>query len=302
MPFMNVYGNGGLLTTVGDLLKWNTMLESRSLGGAFVDSMERQGRLNSGREISYALGLQVTTYKGRRQVAHSGSTAGYQAFLTRFPETKVSVAVLCNSSGSNPTQIALRVADEVMGLPNAMVALDTVSAAPASLQAHARLWRSVTTHMPTQTVVENGALRVAGGTVLRPTADGSFLAGQGPVRWRFVQATGGAARATRIAPEAEEQFVAETPWVPTAGDLSQFTGTWWAEEVGASLTFAVENGQPVLKQRPDMRLPLRPLYRDHFAPQQGAGQVLWFTRDTNGRVTQMHVGMSRLRDMPFVRR
>ncbi|MFI5310536.1 MAG: serine hydrolase domain-containing protein, partial [Gemmatimonadales bacterium] len=29
MPFMNVYGNGGLLLTVGDLLKWNAMLDAR---------------------------------------------------------------------------------------------------------------------------------------------------------------------------------------------------------------------------------------------------------------------------------
>jgi hypothetical protein len=34
MPFMNVYGNGGILTTVGDWIKWNAMLDSRSMGAA----------------------------------------------------------------------------------------------------------------------------------------------------------------------------------------------------------------------------------------------------------------------------
>ena len=29
MPFENVHGNGGLLTTVGDLLKWNENFVSR---------------------------------------------------------------------------------------------------------------------------------------------------------------------------------------------------------------------------------------------------------------------------------
>jgi len=28
MPFEDIYGNGGLLTTVGDLLKWNSNLAS----------------------------------------------------------------------------------------------------------------------------------------------------------------------------------------------------------------------------------------------------------------------------------
>ncbi len=33
MPFENVHGNGGLLTTVGDLLTWNHALDSGALGG-----------------------------------------------------------------------------------------------------------------------------------------------------------------------------------------------------------------------------------------------------------------------------
>ena len=40
MPFENIYGNNGMLTTVGDWLKWNAMLDSRSLGAPLVDAME----------------------------------------------------------------------------------------------------------------------------------------------------------------------------------------------------------------------------------------------------------------------
>ena len=40
------------------------------------------------------------------------------------------------------------------------------------------------------------------------------------------------------------------------------------------------------------------LYKDHF---DVAGYVVWFTRDKNGKVNGMHVGASRMRDMPFVR-
>src|SRR5690349_13195672 len=39
MPFMNVYGNGGMLTTVGDWMKWNAMLDSQSLGAPLVDAL-----------------------------------------------------------------------------------------------------------------------------------------------------------------------------------------------------------------------------------------------------------------------
>ncbi len=64
MPFMNVYGNGGMLTTVGDWLKWNAMLDSRSLGAPLVEALEVNGVLNDGRKISYALGVVVTDENG----------------------------------------------------------------------------------------------------------------------------------------------------------------------------------------------------------------------------------------------
>jgi CubicO group peptidase (beta-lactamase class C family) len=302
MPFMNVYGNGGLLTTVGDFLKWNAMLESRSLGAALVDSLETRGKLNNGRQINYALGIEVTAYKGKRQVAHSGSTAGYNAYLTRFPELRLSVAVMCNASVANPTALALRIVDEIAGPLPISPAPDTVTMPLAELQKRVGLWREVNTHLPTTTIIDNGALRVVGGAVLRPLRDGAFLAAQGPVRWQFeMSADGKPVKARRLAVDGEGTFVPETPWTPTAEQLRDFAGEWHSDEADASFTFAVENGQALLRRRPDTRMPLRPLYKDHFGPQQGAGTVIWCTRDASGGVTTLHVGASRMRDMPFTR-
>jgi CubicO group peptidase (beta-lactamase class C family) len=51
MPFENVHGNGGLLTTVGDLLKWNANFTRPVVGDArLVEDMERRTRFNDGRE------------------------------------------------------------------------------------------------------------------------------------------------------------------------------------------------------------------------------------------------------------
>ena len=47
-----------------------------------------------------------------------------------------------------------------------------------------------------------------------------------------------------------------------------------------------------------MSKPMQPLYKDHFTVQ---GYIVWFTRDKNGKINGMHVGASRMRDMPFVR-
>ena len=94
------------------------------------------------------------------------------------------------------------------------------------------------------------------------------------------------------------RYVSEKEWTPTPDELASFKGNWFSEEAGATVTFAVDAGKAFLKQRPATKLPMQPLYKDHFAVQ---GYVVWFTRDSNGNVNVMHVGASRMRDMPFVR-
>ncbi len=116
MPFENVHGNGGLLTTVGDLLRFTHNLETGELGGPrYIEEMHRQGVLNSGTTIAYASGIRVEEYKEVRQVSHSGSTAGYRGYLTRFPDQGIAVAVMCNSSDGNAGGRAHGVADLYLG-------------------------------------------------------------------------------------------------------------------------------------------------------------------------------------------
>lgn len=116
MPFENVYGNGGLLTTVGDLLKWNENFVTPKVGdAAFLRIEQEPGKFNDGKAHDYALGLYVRPYKGVPEVSHSGSTAGYRAHLARYPRQHLSVAVLCNVSSGQATQYAMNVADMYLG-------------------------------------------------------------------------------------------------------------------------------------------------------------------------------------------
>ena len=116
MPFENVHGNGGLLTTVGDLLKWNEHYDRPSATDAPRVRLQHQpAKLSNGTTLEYAYGLYVRPYKGVPEVSHSGSTAGYRAFLTRFPDQHVSVAVLCNAGNANATELAHAVSDIYLG-------------------------------------------------------------------------------------------------------------------------------------------------------------------------------------------
>lgn len=112
MPFENVHGNGGLLTTVGDLLKWNENFVTPVVGDlALVTTQATAGQFNDGRPLEYSLGLFVGGYRGEQNIFHSGSTAGYRAHLNRFPGAHTSVAVLCNVATGDATRSANLVSD-----------------------------------------------------------------------------------------------------------------------------------------------------------------------------------------------
>jgi CubicO group peptidase (beta-lactamase class C family) len=296
MPFMNVYGNGGMLTTVGDWLKWNAMLDSRSMGAPLVEALETRGVLNDGRKNAYALGLINTTYKGVKDISHGGSTAGYQTFLARYPDHKLSVAVLCNATSPSAGGLAASITDEILG-PFTPPAQPEAAAMPEDqLKKYVGLWRDEKTHAPTRTLIQNGALRF-GGITLRPMPDGKFQGG--PATYTFKMGPDG----NPVAVEGNDdggvfRFIAEREWKPTSAELSAVAGDWYSEEAQATLNLAIEGDKAFVVVRPVAKLPMTPLYKDHFTAQ---GYVFWFTRDASGKIDKMHVGTGRMRDMPFER-
>lgn len=90
-------GAGGVFSTVRDLIKWDENFYTGKVGGrALIDQAQTVGKLNDGRALTYAWGLQIGAYRGQRIVEHGGSLGGYRAHLLRFPDRHVSVACLCN--------------------------------------------------------------------------------------------------------------------------------------------------------------------------------------------------------------
>jgi CubicO group peptidase (beta-lactamase class C family) len=105
-------GATSLLTTVGDLAKWdNNFYEPRVGNAKLIARFQEVGILNNKKTISYALGLDIGDHRGLKTVEHSGSDAGYRCTLLRFPTERFSVIVLANSGDSGPSDLARRVAD-----------------------------------------------------------------------------------------------------------------------------------------------------------------------------------------------
>ena len=186
MPFENVHGNGGLLTTVADLLLWTRNFSQPIVGdAAFVKEEQEPGRFNDGRQHDYALGLRIGTYQGIREVSHSGATAGYRAWLSEYPDRQLAVAVLCNVSSGNATQYAHAVADAYLGIAKPAVTAPPAnggsSPAPqASVQdALTGMYRRSDTGEPIRVSRAGDGLMLEGGTRLSARSDTRFAAANG---------------------------------------------------------------------------------------------------------------------------
>lgn len=111
----DAYGDGGIITTLEDLVKWDQAFYSDAFGiPNFSDKMYEVGHLNNGTDLTYARALNVWEYRGERVVQHNGGMLGFRVDLVRFPHQNTSIILLGNQAFLNPTGDALKVADKLL--------------------------------------------------------------------------------------------------------------------------------------------------------------------------------------------
>jgi CubicO group peptidase (beta-lactamase class C family) len=110
----DVFSAGALVSTVGDLARWNAVLNTDGiLTAASRAQMWTPAKLNDGAAHPYGFGWFLEPWQGHANIGHSGSTAGFSASLQRFPEAGLTVILLTNS---DEFDIATRLAREVAEL------------------------------------------------------------------------------------------------------------------------------------------------------------------------------------------
>ena len=246
MPITSVHGNGGLLTTISDLLVWNEQLAHPRVGGAgWTDSLERTGRLASGRELEYALGLRVTTYRGQREVSHFGNTASYWSYLGRFPEIGLSVAVLCNHGGADAPGLARQVIDLL--LPAGSPPAPTIRIPPGApgVTAYAGRYRDPNTEDLIDIAIRDGFLvqqRLGRTVPLTPLGAGRYgwdaaIYGQAsrPMALTFAEPVAGRApKVTLTTPDGgPAEYVRVAPPRSSAAELTHYAGVYHGDELAA---------------------------------------------------------------------
>jgi hypothetical protein len=306
MPFENVHGNGGLLTTVGDLLKWNENAVAQKVGDAeFLREQLQPGKFKDGKSHDYALGLYIRKFMGVPEVGHSGSTAGYRAYLARYPKQRLSVAVLCNVSAGDADRYAHLVAALYLG--NALTppqagqaGADPQDAPRRSVpSSRAGLYRNTATGRPLGILYKDGQWMLEGGSapanLLHVGSESDLESPDSGRRYDF------SARGLRVSnPNGTvDVFERVERATPAASELPEFAGTYSSDEAETVLEVAATGNVLIVKRRPEATLPLRPVYKDAFSA-QGLGLVR-FRRDAAGAVASLSVTLDRVWDLRFER-
>ena len=114
MTTLDMIGDGGVYTSIDDMVHWATALEQDGIRSGLTPILETKGILNSGEEISYALGQSHGEHRGLATIGHGGSWVGFRADVLRFPSQSTSIVTLCNRSDAGPSGRAIQVADIVL--------------------------------------------------------------------------------------------------------------------------------------------------------------------------------------------
>lgn len=302
---------GAILSTAADLLIWNDALASSRLGAFVTEKLQEQAKLNNGRKLRYGRGLMINPFPGGTLVSHSGSAAGYSAWLGRVPAEGLSIAVLCNADETSASALAQRVGD--VFAPDSRAAETAAAKGPAvvpdvtvvDLNNKAGLFFSERTGDPLRLIVNNGRLGVDGGGPLVSVTTDSFrnprgnlfFMSQDEFELRF------------LSPDEFElksmegkttRYRRAESYAPTAAELQAFAGRYANDETGSA--FKVVPGKDGLlfhlEGSSGKGSEVRPVARDTF---QISRVMVRFLRDKDGKVLGYDYSNPLVRNIRFTR-
>lgn len=283
----NTYGHGNLLSTVGDMQRWNTALSRNAFGQKLTAQLEEPARLRNGFVLSYARGEFVGKYRGLLEVQHGGYNGVYTAWIGRYPEADVSISLLCNGDADNVS-------------PHDVIDLFLPKNLPARVPSRSSELEDLSVH--------NGVYRRTNSEQLalwafpsQASLDGTSFA-MGPYTYEFDASQ--PERIMRRMYGSVAEWIRVPEWNPAAATLGKFQGRFTSDELLASydVTFDGQQLKMTLLGLSTLTASLQPRAIDVFEARglpQMQGLLVVFKRDKAGRIFGLSVAPDALHELPF---
>jgi CubicO group peptidase (beta-lactamase class C family) len=305
----DVVGDGGLYSSVQDMLRWAKNFDSPTIGAKALAIMQTRGRLQTGGEIDYGMGLAPGEYRGLPIVDHSGGLAGYRTEFLRFPAQKLSVVCLCNSGTANPSRLARQIAEVYLGdeiKPAAAFAPKTVSGIAVTaddLSAMAGLYRNDDEGY-VEVLSRDGKLRMnSGPPELIPLDRRRFTAAEAPDGFEIEFGAGTVSDSfeVRLPRQPSSRYVRVKQLMLSETERSVYTGDFESTELQAVYRIVADSDGLRLEFGDRPTIPLTSGGADRLRA-AGPGLELAFVRDAAGNVSGFRLSAGRVRGIIFSRR
>jgi CubicO group peptidase (beta-lactamase class C family) len=318
LSLFDLVGDGGVLTSVEDLLLWDSNFYNNKLGKGgqtIIDKMHQVGKLNSGKKLTYAFALNVTKDRGLKRVSHGGAWAGYQAQLIRYPEEKFSVACLSNLGVFNPTRLADQVIniylkdkikpEKKLGKKRKIIIPKTITLSAKRLKRFAGFFRSRKPIRTWTITINKDKLKVstsAGYTLnFSPVSKHTIFSEEMgiPIFATFYKNNKNRKTEVKIVVGTRDPvyYHQAEKIALTAEALEEYSGDYFSEELNTTYNLIIKGGKlfPKVRYNP-LLIPMAPSIKDEFLIR---GVVVSFNRDKDNKITGFNLGLGRVKGIFF---
>jgi CubicO group peptidase (beta-lactamase class C family) len=313
-----IVGTTGLFTTARDLLLWEQNFADVRVGDPTLIAAMQTPTIPTGWPdgSSYGFGLEIGKYRGLRTIGHGGGDPGYGAYVVRYPDQGLAVAVLSNldNIGFSVSHLTQGVADiylaDELAAPGASSTAATtpkVSLSAVELASKAGLYRDPSTEIVGRIFVRDGKLMASGDAgegesiELIPVSANRFVVPEKSIAVEFVPGDTGRAQEIHVTGAGPKPMVSQlvAAFAPSSAELRAFLGEYTSAELDVTYTLAARDSGLVLQMPGRADVVLQPLFPDAFA---GAlVNVVKFSRDARGIVAGFTVHPIGARGLRFDR-
>lgn len=321
----DLVGDSNLHTTVDDLFLWDRNFYDNRLNQGDKDLISQlitPGGLINHEKAEYAFGLHVSRYQGLTTVSHSGTLPGYRAEMIRFPDQRFSVICLANVSNLNAGKLARQVADiylseqfkpdEAENRLSAIAPSQFIKLSEQELAGNAGSYRDPLTNDFWQLSSAEGNLVAAttkGNFKFAPLSRNHFRSTNlNPIRELVFESSTNKPMLMRVNTDGRPSvaFDAVTPASPTAGQLAEYVGEYYSNELQVTYKVVLEKGKLYLRKgygrvgnnfrSSDVLLPTT---LDQF---NGGSISIHFIRNKQNQIAEYTLSVGRVKDLHYVRK
>ena len=308
-----IVGDHNLVSTLDNLIAWMRNFNHNQLGyknDQLIKTLTTSSHFNNGKLTSYAYGLWTSEYRGLHQVYHGGDNGQHTSFIVRFPEQKLSVIVLANSSKYDDTQSkAYQIADILLkGKLKEKTEIDTsftfISLKEEALRPKVGLYKMINDQGMGQirkVSLNEGSLYISDnyhhdGLKLDPIATDEFIAKNPIGKYLHITFTG-----TPEGIQLLEQYEGKERELSKVKELivnyDNYRGFFTNKSVNVNLNIKSKRDR-IFAKKGIIKIPLVPIDKDTFFDTNN-NALFVFKRNGTGQVVQLKVNANDFRNFIF---